>query len=230
MMPDITDEYDSDEYERECRDYVERSAIRHEAKWRDRGGFVSWVELEPEWLSVKHLWGMPDDGLPDPKAPCRRIFRLTLIGGGQLRVTEKFVWRRNFETGEIEHTSFGSTICYEDPKLAVIPHVEDGVVRASGLLKDTGCNEMDQSAVVLFRGGDQALADRVAATLRLIRSGANFWALLDGSLGCAVCGRALRDEVSKLLNIGPDCAKKLGRTHNLAAASEALHLRGKLLA
>lgn len=164
-----------------------------------------------------------------PARPCRRIYRLSLIGGGQIRVTEKFVWCRHHDTGEIDNL-LGPTWQEDDPKLSIIPHLADGIVRATGLWKSTEYYESDHSAVVLFHGGDQALADRVAATLRLIKEHDNFFALLDGSTGCAICGRPLRDEVSKLINIGPECARKINRPHNLKAASEIVRRRRELLA
>jgi hypothetical protein len=55
------------------------------------------------------------------------------------------------------------------------------------------------------------------------------FALLDGSTGCGICGKALTDEVSTLLHIGPGCAKKVGRPHDLAAAGEAVARRNTLL-
>ena len=81
-------------------------------------------------------------------------------------------------------------------------------------------------------GGDkhQEIADRTAATLCAIdRKLENFYALLDGSNGCAICGRPLRDEISKLVGVGPECASKQNIPHNLRAAEDRLTLRKKLL-
>jgi hypothetical protein len=41
--------------------------------------------------------------------------------------------------------------------------------------------------------------------------------------------RPLRDEVSKLLGIGPDCARQWQVPHSRAAASKRLELRAKIL-
>lgn len=58
----------------------------------------------------------------------------------------------------------------------------------------------------------------------------NFYALLDGADRCAFCRHPLRDEVSKLVAVGPDCARQYGIPHTLEAASRRLALRKKLLA
>jgi hypothetical protein len=60
--------------------------------------------------------------------------------------------------------------------------------------------------------------------------GENFYALLDGTDRCAICRHPLRDQVSKLCGVGPDCAKLYGIPHTLEAASKRLELRKKLLA
>jgi hypothetical protein len=90
--------------------------------------------------------------------------------------------------------------------------------------------EMTAKAAVFSSHTPQDIADRTAATLRAIDGKPdNFRALLDGSSGCAFCRRALTDEVSKLIGVGPDCAKQNHIPHNMAAASKRLELRRKLL-
>ena len=54
-------------------------------------------------------------------------------------------------------------------------------------------------------------------------------ALLDRSERCCVCGRALRDHVSMLLGIGPDCAQHMRLPHSLAAADRIAQRRKELL-
>ena len=74
------------------------------------------------------------------------------------------------------------------------------------------------------------IADRVAATLHAIdHKPENFFALLDGATGCAFCQRPLTDEISKLIGVGPDCARQSNIPHNLAAANRRLELRRRLL-
>ena len=57
----------------------------------------------------------------------------------------------------------------------------------------------------------------------------NFSALLDRSSKCSVCNRALKDHVSTLLGIGPDCARQMRLAHGLAAATKILQRRRELL-
>jgi hypothetical protein len=214
-------EVELEDYERECREHVISRALECEQRWRLDNAVFCWIEREPAWITAHGLWDM---ALPRPEQPCRRILRLCLAGGGQLNIREKHVVLLEPD-GSV--CKLLRTIVYEDPQLGVIPHLGDHVIRVRGTVQKTRCYEMDQSAVVLR--GDQALADRVAATLRVIEKSDDLFALFDGSAGCAICGRSLRDEVSKLLNIGPECARKLGRPHNLAAASLALQHRRALL-
>jgi hypothetical protein len=85
-------------------------------------------------------------------------------------------------------------------------------------------------AVVFPSRTPQAIADRVANTLRLIDCNPeNFFALLDSASGCAFCGRPLRDPISKAIGVGPDCAKWQRIPHNLTAANKRIELRRKLL-
>jgi hypothetical protein len=73
--------------------------------------------------------------------------------------------------------------------------------------------------------------DRIAKTFELMgRHEDYFYALLDGAGRCAFCHKPLKDEVSKLTSVGPDCAKQFGVPHTLAAATKRLELREKLLA
>jgi hypothetical protein len=89
---------------------------------------------------------------------------------------------------------------------------------------------MDSDAVVFPCGTPQEIVNRTAATLRAIDCRPdNFYALLDGSRGCALCSRALKDEISKLVGVGPDCARRNGIPHNHAAASKRLELRRRIL-
>jgi hypothetical protein len=103
--------------------------------------------------------------------------------------------------------------------------------------------EMSACAVVL-RGAEEGLqpiADRTAATFRALTAcdeahgddthpdRDRFFALLDSTRGCSICGRPLRDEVSKLVGVGPNCARLWNVPHSRAAASKRLELRTQLL-
>jgi len=73
------------------------------------------------------------------------------------------------------------------------------------------------------------VADQAAKTLELTGDQDNFYALLDGSSRCAICRRTLRDPISKLVAVGPECATRYGIPHTMEAANRRLELRKKLL-
>lgn len=89
---------------------------------------------------------------------------------------------------------------------------------------------MSADAVVFPLGTPQEVADRTAETFRLIKDADSFVALLSRNDRCSFCRRPLKDEVSKVIGIGPDCAEKNGIPHNHKVASRALELRRDLLA
>jgi hypothetical protein len=100
---------------------------------------------------------------------------------------------------------------------------------------------MGAQAALFMPRTPQVIADRVAATFRLLTckhlvgtnvrgpDPENFVALLDRSEQCSICGRPLRDHVSMLLGIGPDCARQLNLPHGLAAANKCQQRRRELL-
>lgn len=209
------------EYDAQYRQWVTEKASKCESAWRSRHAPFAWVEHEPAWMLAADMW---EYYLPELTGPCRRILRFALAGGGQIRTAETFV-QTTFSDGKL--------FFVRDPhqvRLRITAHLADQVVRVTGTIETTECYEADRSAVVLPRGSEQAIADRIAATLRVIQSPGDFFALLDGSEGCAICGRTLVDEVSKLLNIGPSCARQLGLPHNLSAAGTVVARRRGLLA
>jgi hypothetical protein len=83
-------------------------------------------------------------------------------------------------------------------------------------------------AVTFPRGTEQTLVDRVGRTFAAmsdVDSGGiggpdlnRILALLDGSTGCSICGRPLRDEIRKLIGVGPNCAKQYGVPHSMGCA------------
>jgi uncharacterized protein DUF6011 len=150
---------------------------------------------------------------------------LSLLGGGQIKVTEQF------ESVSSEMPALWTTICYE-PKLRVQAKTADGLVLAAGVLSHGAVCEMSTYAVVFPKGTPQDIADRTAATLRLIDFGPepqeSFAALLAHSEQCCVCRRPLVDEVSKLLGIGPDCARHLGLPHSREMANRVVKRREDL--
>jgi hypothetical protein len=212
--------------------------VREEVEWRAQDCAVAWIDVRPKYLAICDWTSTEskvsdidrDTGwfVPRPSSPCKRIWRFSLLGGGQLKLTEHWVndpsplwrtWNRRTD-------------------VAIAAHVEDQLVRAHGRLEHV-CGEMRTDAVVL-RGNTQELADRAAHTLQLLTAAdqndectspdpERFAALLAAGQRCACCNRPLRDEVSKLLCIGPDCAAKLNIAHNTKAANRRLELRRQLL-
>jgi hypothetical protein len=210
------------EYNDLCRASV--TASMRDVEYQYRGDFtLAWIDTEPAWVSACE-WS---NGiiLDDPKTLCSRTIRFSLIGGGQIKVTE--------ELGDYFRCL--SEECYYrrgDPDLVVTAHLDAShtVVRYKGKLIRTHCYEMDAHAVVFPTPGIQDIADRTAATLRAIEATPdNFYALLAASKRCAFCNRPLKDEVSKLIGVGPDCAEQNRIPHSMKAASARLALRQKLL-
>ena len=204
-----------------------RSAIQRmqgkQDEWQQKGLCFSWIDPEPTYCTVsdRSMLFTPDgkDAFPDPGTPCRRIIRFSLLGGRQIRTIEHYVKY---------HIELDGVWC---PKidLKVTAHAGEDITITRGEKYQGERCEMDAQAVVLPKG-HQAIADRTAATFRLINCTAdNFFALMDGSEGCAICGRALKDEISKLIGVGPECAHKYGIPHSTQAAERRLLLRRKLL-
>jgi hypothetical protein len=232
-----------DEYGRMAEQWCREDMAKLEAAWTAEGKTFAWFSKEPDWAEGNLSWFF----LEDPTAPGKRIFRFSMIGGGQIKTTEAWDWfRSNYNRKDrpdwAKHETWRDDTTYlahvyprdnerlADLSIVVTPHTVDGVERYRGLVV-SHFSDCSASAVVFPGNVPQEIADRAAATLRLTSRPdiEPFYALLDGSEGCAICGRALRDEVSKLVGVGPDCAKLNGIPHSLGAASKRLELRHKLL-
>jgi hypothetical protein len=187
------------------------------------GLVFAWIDPKPVWISAADWLPYVENGFsPLPTRPCRRIFRLSLIGGGQIRVTEHCDERLCEDVKGFWPEG--------DPELLVTAHANEGLRRYSGRLSHDAVCEMATYAVLFLKTTPQDIADRVAATLRAIDTRhENFFALLDGSTGCAFCHRPLKDEISKLIGVGPDCAQQNRIPHGMKAASARLALRQNLL-
>jgi hypothetical protein len=206
---------------------------QYEAEWRAQGQAVAWIDPKPHYINCCDWdhFGI----LREPEQACVRIMRFVLLGGGQIRVQEKFSAPGHRLMAH--HDFMNCRECWASyeygRRLLIQAETPDGLVKVSGRLKGFHY-EMNMTAVVV-PARYQTIADRVAKTFRAIGhpdgnpDGDNFVALLDGSAGCAFCGRALRDEVSKLIGIGPDCARINGLPHNMAAASAVLAKRRAIL-
>jgi hypothetical protein len=193
-----------------------RLVLQREEAWRRRGRVFSLIDQEPTWISAAN-WYYPI--LQDPEQPCLRHFRLSLLGGGEIKITEDFTWS----------VSDGLLGCGE-PKLEVWAHTVMGLRVCRGVLSQGPMVEMSAFAVVFPRGTPQEIADRTAATLRLIGDHPdNFYALLSRGQRCGCSGRPLKDEISMSLGIGRDCAQAMGIPHNIAFADRILERRRELL-
>jgi hypothetical protein len=217
-----------------AREYM----AKREREWRAAGYTVAWIDTHPKWFPVTD-WSVQEGYatepwiLADPETPTRRTWRFSLIGGGQIRVTEHWT-----ET----HEPRWRPVWNSKTTLAVAAHTDGKLQVCHGEL-DGAVAEMCAYAVLLRSIGQetQAVADRAAATLRALTAcdEANeecthpdrdrFYALLDGARGCSICRRPLRDEISKLVGVGPDCARAWGIPHSRAAAARRLELRAHML-
>src|SRR5260370_39459449 len=76
---------------------------RCEAGWRLRHKVWSWIDQKPTWVSAAEWDSDLGDGFPpNPTEPCRRRLRFSLIGGGQVRVSEHWkAWRAFTDDNEI---------------------------------------------------------------------------------------------------------------------------------
>jgi hypothetical protein len=196
--------------------------LSQEDYWRQCGLVWSWIDQKPVWVSAAD-WDLQI--LPEPERPCVRQFRLSLLGGGQIKVTE------DFELSGIP--DWPHVTCYE-PKLRVQAQTESGLHTHTGIISHGWVCEMATYAVLFPPKTPQEIADRTAATLRLIDAATgdateNFLALLARSERCSCCNRPLKDEVSKLLSIGPDCVKQMRLPHNLKVAGQIMKRRRELL-
>jgi hypothetical protein len=140
-----------------------------------------------------------------------------------LTVTQRFEPRYDRINNE-------TVICHiGDDRVTITAHMPDRLHRYHGHICSY-YSDCAASAVVCSGNADPEIVRRAAATLRTIGPQEEvFYALLDSSTGCAICNRPLRDEVSKLIGVGPDCAKQNGIPHNMEAANPRLKLRRELL-
>jgi uncharacterized protein DUF6011 len=208
--------------------------VREKAKWRAQGFEVAWIDLEPKYLPICdwHFNAMGDEPiLPPPQQPCRRTLRFSMLGGGQIALTEHWAERQPLFPGD----ALIGPMWRRGIALRVTTH-SPHLRRWQGHIVSI-LNEVSTDAVLLRAPAE--VAQRVAATLRLLSSATEgsctppdrdrFYALLDNAESCALCARPLRDEISKLIGVGPDCAKQNGIPHTLQAANRRLELRRQLL-
>jgi len=214
-----------------------------EAEWSKSRQTYAWIGAEDwnyGWIGFHFL--------NEPTHACRRIIRLSLPRGGQLRIIHEFLLYHDRRAGNRECEG-DKCMCHFWPVqeqhdyrtyadrtvdaylVATTTADADSLHRWRGTQQETYPAEMTASAVVFSPLAPQHVVDNCAKILDASThgNGENFYALLDGSTRCAICRHPLRDEVSKLVGVGPDCAKVHGIPHTLAVASRRLELRKKLL-
>jgi hypothetical protein len=123
-----------------------RGMAKCESEWQAAGAIYSWIDPYPAWVSAGDWSEYLGDGFPrDPLKPCRRIIRFSLIGGGQIRVTEQWTDKPLYDgaTKEIR--------CELDPKLHVSAHTDQGLRRYSGHLSYGAVYEMATHAVASIK-------------------------------------------------------------------------------
>jgi hypothetical protein len=220
-LPSLTQD-ELDAHERDWLEYYAGEMLASEAKWDGQGLAFYWLDPQPGYVRSID-W---DAFIPEPKAPGRREFRFTLIGGGQICAIENWHWHVDLRGVNLFLTN------YPGPSLRVTAHIGDAVHRYRGEVESgAGPGEMSAEAVVFPHSVPQIIAERVGRTLAAIDATPdNFYALLDGTTSCAICNRPLRDEVSQLIGVGPNCARSLNIPHSMAAAGRRLALRKQLLA
>jgi hypothetical protein len=210
--------------------------LEREREWDAQGVPFYWISPYPWWINPTDwdLYGFPGPGdcslFAEPTEPTRRFYRFSLIGGGQVVLVENWRWFRLLA---------GDTLSDYDAagdEIRVTAHVDNEVVRHNGRIKyGVGPSELSAKAVTFKPGTPYPLVERVGRTFAAMADDFGgpdldkVLALLDGSSGCAICGRDLKDEISKLVGVGPSCAKQFGIPHSMAAASKRLRLRQQIL-
>src|SRR5450631_2148813 len=97
--------------------------LKEESKWRQLHQTFAWIDEKPVWVNATS-WEIIA-GLAEPTKPCTRHFRLSLIGGGQVKVTEEFRLRK-YKDMEPWLT------CYDRRHLRVQAETEEGLRTVSG--------------------------------------------------------------------------------------------------
>lgn len=223
-VPELLPISGNSEQDQEAAACLKRALEKREAEeavWKSHGWQVRWLS-QPDYIGPG-LWDLPlwRDDWWDRK-PGREVFRFSLIGGGQMKITKE--WKRyNVGNGETQ-------VFAEKDRIELTAHCGDRVQFANMILEEVYTDDGLACKCLLHRRAAPELVERAVKMFETFYDDDDaVFALLDSSQGCALCHRPLRDEVSKLVGVGPDCASQHGIPHNLEAASRRLALRKKLL-
>jgi len=207
-------------------------------KWDATINAAAWIDPDPTWTPsdawIRDLYHLVHVPSPMPERFVVKL-RLRLPGG---------------------HPADEARLCVEyrrtnEPADSIFPYWRKStearvtVMDPSGFRRwhtgtiDSGHTEMQRAYVA---GLPSALAERLAIVVRAIAQDAPTFVLDESDKAqlvaainphradadrCISCGRVLRDEVSKALGIGPDCANALGVPHTLSEAGRVLNARAK---
>ena len=210
-----------------------KDMVRHERLWRDAGWVVSWVDRRPKYACTVD-WGRSVDIVVGMTAPGERSWRFSMIGGGVIEVIE--TWR-----GPAWMPKLGVRLRRTVLRVVTQP---DGARRVYVGKLQSVRGAMWAHAVLMPRYAmfAQPVADRVAQTLRALAdvdeqsedsrcrgpTSARFYALLDGSRGCAMCHGPLTDDLSMSIGVGPDCARAWKIPYTRGAAATRAKLRAEI--
>jgi hypothetical protein len=179
-------------------------------------GFTT-VVTSPEWATPYTILDYLFCSGEDPGSSHSIVLRLALIGGGEVELRMK------------SHVSIinGDKSEHLDSEMAMTIVDSESSSSYRGKLLYDGF-EM-QCAIYATRGCPEELINRVDRTLKAIEEWESLCALLAPSERCFCCARPLRDEVSKIIGVGPDCAKRIGISHGWDTATMVLEYRKSLL-
>lgn len=179
------------------------------AEERQRGRTVS--ACRAQYLDALEYW-ITSEMLAGKSASVTLPF---VMPGGSFSI--RFVTYRQREADETE--SDAQTLLEEKLELTV----RSGSTFATGFISMRGINEYSGWIISLKQETPQHVADSVAAVLDLFNAfdgdaKENYPAFIPRSDRCFSCNRPLKDETSKAIGLGPDCAGSMGIPHNEAIA------------
>lgn len=181
-------------------------------------GYVTF-SLDPSWEHplewIDCLLGISEIHQQTPPPPTARslTIRLSIIGGGELKLT-----------AETRVVRFGDGVRESVGSIRIDAEGSSGVIQVS-------YTEMEAVTIGLATS-DAGLAERIAKTVATpdpCNLAETLCPILAPSKRCLLCSRKLEDDVSKVLQIGPTCASRLGLAHNPQAAEIVLQKRHELL-
>jgi hypothetical protein len=211
-----------------------KDMVKHERLWRDSGWVVSWVDRRPKYTCTVD-WGGSAEIVVGMTAPGERSWCFSMIGGGIIEVIE--TWYAPAWIPKLR-------VRLRRTVLRVVAQPNGARRVYVGKLGSVG-GAMWAHAVLMphYAMFAQPVADRVAQTLRALTDvdehsdggkctdpvPARFYALLDGSRGCAVCHRPLTDDFSLSIGVDPDCARAWRIPYTREAATTRARLRADIL-